>query len=128
MGLASEGNPNLKPSDDYDVDIKWDNYLSSTELLSATAFFKHIVDPIGRVDQGNSAGLHTYNNIGDSATVLGIEVELRNEILNNENSSGSQSSKLSFGLNTSWIYTDVTLDITNTAKRNSELEGASPFL
>jgi len=128
IGFASEGNPNLKPSDNYNVDIKWDNYLSPTELLSATAFFKHIENPIGRVDQGNSAGLLTYNNIGESATVLGIEVELRKEILNNENTSGSQSSKLSFGLNTSWIYTDVTLDITNTPKRNSELEGASPFL
>src|SRR5699024_3859335 len=69
IGFASEGNPNLKPSDNYNVDIKWDNYLSRTELLSATAFYKHIVNPIGRVDQGNSAGLLTYNNIGESATV-----------------------------------------------------------
>lgn len=128
IGFASEGNPNLKPSDNYNVDIKWDNYLSRTELFSATAFYKHIVNPIGRVDQGNSAGLLTYNNIGESATVMGVEVELRKNIFSNELPTTSQERNLSFGLNASWIYTDVTLDLINTPKRNSELEGASPFL
>lgn len=128
IGFASEGNPNLKPSDNYNVDLKWDNYLSHSELLSATAFYKHIVNPIGRVDQGNSAGLLTYNNIGESATIMGVEVELRKNIFINEIPSTSQERNLSFGLNASWIYTDVILDLINTPKRNSELEGASPFL
>lgn len=128
IGFASEGNPNLKPSDNYNMDIKWDNYLSHTDLLSVSAFYKHIVNPIGRVDQGNSAGLLTYNNIGESATVLGVEVELRKTIFSNEIATSSQERKLSFGLNASWIYTDVTLNLINTPKRSSELEGASPFL
>lgn len=128
IGFASEGNPSLKPSDNYNVDLKWDNYLSHSELLSATAFYKHIVNPIGRVDQGNSAGLLTYNNIGESATIMGVEVELRKNIFINEIPSTSQERNLSFGLNASWIYTDVILDLINTPKRNSELEGASPFL
>ena len=128
IGFASEGNPDLKPSDNYNVDIKWDNYLSATEILSATAFYKHIVDPIGRVDQGNSAGLLTYNNIGETAKVLGVEVELRKNIFSFENTSNSQSNNLTFGLNASWIHTDVELDMVNTPKRNSQLEGASPIL
>lgn len=128
IGFASEGNPNLKPSDNYNVDIKWDNYLSPTEILSTTAFYKHIIDPIGRVDQGNSAGLLTYNNIGETAKVMGVEVELRKDILDIENMSSSQYSKLTIGLNASWIYTDLELDLINTPKRNSKLEGASPFL
>src|SRR5690554_1150187 len=128
IGFASEGNPNLKPSDNYNVDIKWDNYLSRSELLSATAFYKHIINPIGRVDQGNSAGLLTYNNIGESATVMGVEIELRKNLFSNELPTTSQERNLSFRLNASWIYTDVTLDLINTPKRNSELEGASPFL
>src|SRR5690625_7837615 len=69
IGFASEGNPNLKQSDNYNVEIKGDNYLRRTELLSANAFYKHIVNPISRVDQGNSAGWRTYNNISEAATL-----------------------------------------------------------
>jgi outer membrane receptor protein involved in Fe transport len=36
--------------------------------------------------------------------------------------------RLSVGLNASYIYTNLVLDILNTDSRNSGLEGASPFL
>lgn len=128
IGFASEGNPNLKPSENYNIDLKWDNYLSNSELLSATLFYKHIVDPIGRVDQGNSAGLLTYNNIGESAKLMGIELEVRKDLFNTQQAVNTTSSKLSLGINASWIYTDLELDLLNTPKRNSALEGASPLL
>lgn len=128
IGFASEGNPDLRPSDNYNIDLKWDRYLSHSEILSATVFYKYIVNPIGRVDQGNSAGLLTYNNIAETAKVMGVEVELRKSIFNKEDFSTPQSKNLSFGVNASWIYTDVELNLLNTPKRNSELEGASPFL
>ncbi|MDR2894493.1 MAG: TonB-dependent receptor, partial [Alistipes sp.] len=57
IGFASEGNPALRPSENYNVDLKWDWYPSSSELVSLGAFYKHIADPIGRVDTGGSAGL-----------------------------------------------------------------------
>jgi len=127
IGFASEGNPNLQPSDNYNFDLKWDFYLSNAELLSVGVFYKRIENPIGRVDKGNSAGLLTYDNISDFANVTGAEVELRKNIYNRELESGSQH-KLSFGLNASVLYTDLLLKLENTPERSSGLEGAAPFI
>lgn len=128
IGFASQGNPGIKPSDNYNVDLKWDFYLSASELFSVCGFYKHIVNPIGRVDQGNSAGLLTYDNIGKYATVAGAEVELRKNLLNITDENGNRGNKLSLGWNASCIYTNLLLDIANTEPRNSRLEGASPFI
>ena len=128
ISFTSQGNPNLKPSDNYNLDLKWDYYMSASELLSVTAFYKHIANPIGRVDQGNSAGLLTYENIAPRATVAGLEVELRKNLFNRTNAAGTRNNRLSLGVNASYIYTNVTLDIVNTDPRRSQLEGASPFL
>ena len=36
VSFNSQGNPNLKPSDNYNVDLKWDFYISPSELFSIT--------------------------------------------------------------------------------------------
>ena len=128
ISFVSQGNPNIKPSDNYNVDLKWDFYISASELLSLTTFYKHIQNPIGRVDEGNSAGLLTYHNISKQATVGGVEIELRKNIINRFNTQIEQANRLSFGLNASYIYTNLKLDILNTETRKCDLEGASPFL
>lgn len=128
ISFTSQGNPNLKPSDNYNADLKWDYYLSPSELFSITGFYKHVVNPIGRVDQGNSAGLLTYENISRSAAVAGIELEVRKNIIDHVNTATSKVNRLSFGLNASYIYTDLEVDIKNTPKRNTRLEGAAPFI
>ena len=128
ISFSSEGNPKLKPSDNYNIDLKWDNYLSPSELISAAVFYKRIVNPIGRVDKGNSAGLLTYDNISKFANVAGIEVELRKNLYNHENTDKSNANKISFGLNASYIFTNLNLMLTNTPERKSGLEGASPFI
>jgi outer membrane receptor protein involved in Fe transport len=98
------------------------------ELLTLTGFYKYIVNPIGRVDQGNSAGLLTYDNISDHAVVGGMEFELRKNLFNRFNTQLEKMNRLSVGLNASYIYTKLKLDILNTEPRKSGLEGASPFL
>lgn len=128
ISFASQGNPNIKPSDNYNIDIKWDYYISPGELLTVTGFYKYINRPIGRVDQANSAGLLTYDNISDHAVVGGVEFELRKNIFNRYDSHLERMNRLSVGLNASYIHTDMLLDILNTTQRNSGLEGASPFL
>ncbi|MDR1678472.1 MAG: TonB-dependent receptor [Prevotellaceae bacterium] len=128
ISFTSQGNPNLKSSENYNVDLKWDYYISASELLSFTAFYKHILDPIGRVDEGNSAGMLTYNNISDKATVGGVEMEVRKNIFNQFNTALEETNRFSVGLNASYIYTNLKLDISGTKPRNSGLEGASPFL
>lgn len=128
ISFASQGNPNIVPSKSYNLDLKWDFYLNSGELLALSGFYKHISNPIGRVDQGNSAGLLTYENISDKAQVSGAAIELRKNIFNNTSPQLSKISRLTIGLNASYIFTKLDLKIINTPVRNSMLEGASPFI
>ena len=128
IGFASQGNPKIKPSDNYNLDLKWDYYLTPSELISVTGFFKHIVNPIGRADQGNSAGLLEYTNISDKATVAGVEVEVRKNIFSLANADQSKINRLSFGVNASYIYSNLTVKLNNTPERSAQLEGAAPFL
>lgn len=128
ISFASQGNPHLKPSHNYNIDLKWDFFISTAEVLSITGFYKHIVNPIGRVDEGNSAGLLTYNNIAGNAVVGGAEIEFRKNIFNQFNTSLERTNRLFVGFNASYIYTNTKLNIRDTEPRNSALEGASPFL
>lgn len=128
IGFASEGNPNLKPSDNYNLDLKWEYYFTNAELISLTGFYKRIENPIGRVDKGNSAGLLTYDNISDYAQVMGIELELRKNIFERKNEEFDKNNKITFGLNASFLYTDLDLKLENTPERSSGLEGASPVI
>lgn len=127
IGFASEGNPNLKPSDNYNADLKWDWYISSSEVVTLGAFYKYVTNPIGRVDQGNSAGLLVYKNIASFANVAGLELEIRKNIFNTT-AAQSRMRRLSMGLNASYIFSSLDLDLQDTPKRKSELEGASPYL
>jgi outer membrane receptor protein involved in Fe transport len=123
IGFASQGNPDIKPSDNYNIDLKWDYYITPSELLSLTVFYKLIQNPIGRADQGNSAGLLEYTNISDKANVAGVEVEARKNIF----SHAGASSRLSVGFNASYIYTNLVVKLLNTPRRDAQLEGAAPF-
>ena len=50
VNFKSQGNANLKPSDNYNIDLKWDFNPTSTELISVTAFYKMIKNPISRIE------------------------------------------------------------------------------
>jgi outer membrane receptor protein involved in Fe transport len=116
------GNPNLKPSTNYNFDLKWDYYPSTDEQISVNAFYKHILKPIARVDQGNSAGLATYDNVSDHAVAAGLEVEVRKSLMNL-----AEKHRLNAGLNASYIHTNVDLPSFFT-ETSSTLEGAAPYI
>ncbi|HCF81985.1 MAG TPA: hypothetical protein DER39_09810, partial [Porphyromonadaceae bacterium] len=61
-------------------------------------------------------------------TVAGIEVELRKNLINRVNTATSKVNRVSLGLNASYIYTDLEVDIVNTPRRKAQLEGAAPFI
>lgn len=118
------GNPNLEVSTNYNFDLKWDHYLMSGDQFSVNAFYKHILNPIARVDQGNSAGLRTYDNVSDQAVAAGIEVEVRKSLLNL-----AEKHRFNAGLNASYIHTKVNLDPTFFVQNTtSTLEGAAPYI
>ncbi|MDD3077724.1 MAG: TonB-dependent receptor [Paludibacter sp.] len=128
IGLTDSyvGNPHLKPSDNYNVDLKWDYYISPSELISLNGFYKYIKKPISRIYEFNAAGYYTYDNISDHATVAGIELEARKNIINRVNTEIEKSTKLSAGLNASYIYTNTSVTVNN--GENSGLEGAAPYI
>src|SRR5690625_6486776 len=96
--------------------------MTNSELISLTGFYKRIENPIGRVDKVNSVGLLTYDNISDYANVMGAELEIRKNIFERRNEDLKRSNKLSFGLNASFLYTDLVLKLENTPERSSGLE------
>ncbi len=76
------GNANLKKSDIYNVDLKWEYYLSNNESLFISAFGKNFVNPIEQIVADGSVPsnlLLTYTN-PKQATIYGLELEIRKKI------------------------------------------------
>ena len=56
VNFKSQGNQNLKPSDNYNIDLKWDFYPSAGELISVGVFYKYIQNPISRIEIASAGG------------------------------------------------------------------------
>lgn len=125
------GNASLKPADNYNLDIKWEQFPSSDELLSFGVFGKYIKDPISfsRI-AGASSNLFSFLNAGDYAYILGAELEVRRNI----------STNFSGGMNLTYMYSRQELDEDKVSEEtnqsisanfntdNDRLQGASPLL
>lgn len=101
------GWPTVYASTDYNLDLKWELFPTSGELISVTAFGKYIVDPINKLTIASSTNDLSYANTGDWGYVLGAELEIRKDIVK---FSGYEPSKLSFGLNASYAYSNQELN------------------
>lgn len=126
VSFNSQGNPDLKPSDNYNADLKWDFYPSAGELVSLTAFYKYVRNPISRIEIASAGGFLSYENIAHHATVAGAELELRKNLLEGT-LKGDGSHRLSAGLNASYIYTHARVPLA-THPGGSQLEGAAPWI
>jgi hypothetical protein len=129
------GNPFLYESDDYNLDLKWELFPKSEELISVTAFGKYILNPMNEVTISSSSNDISFINTGDFGYVAGAEVEYRKQLFNFET---ENTKKLSAGINASYLYsnqelnaekvakeTDYQVDFTNTKSR---FTGASDLL
>lgn len=124
VNFRSQGNPNLKPSENYNLDLKWDYYITPGELFSVTGFFKQVVNPISRIEIASAGGYLSYENIADKATIAGLELEVRKNLFS-FTSGENQNNRLSAGFNGSYIYSDAHVE---EAGKQSQLEGAAPFI
>ncbi|WP_299313478.1 TonB-dependent receptor [uncultured Aquimarina sp.] len=100
------GNPDLNPSTNYNVDLKWELFPESDELISVTGFGKIIQDPINDITVASSTNDISYVNTGDQATIFGAELEVRKNIFKADQ---NLTNKLSAGLNVSYMQTDQDL-------------------
>ncbi|OXA71874.1 TonB-dependent receptor [Flavobacterium aquidurense] len=101
------GNPDLYPSQNYNLDLKWEMFPKSDELFSVTAFGKYILDPINEVVIASASNDISWVNIGDSGYAYGLELEARKNIFEIE---GEYTNKLSFGFNASLMQTHQDID------------------
>ena len=125
-GRVIQGNPDLEKSDVFNLDVKFEFFPKGGELLSATAFFKNIQDPINLSLTTGSSGFFEYNNTGDQARVFGLELEGRLNILENEDEQGILSANANFTVMSSkqdLLQQFQYYNITETG-----LQGASDFI
>lgn len=101
------GNPDLYPSQNYNLDLKWEMFPRSEEIISATFFGKYILDPINEITLASSTNDISFLNVGDTGYVYGVEVEVRKNIFEFEQ---AYANKLSAGLNVSYMQTHQELD------------------
>lgn len=98
------GNPNLRPSDNYNVDLKWEWFAKPGEVISLTAFGKYLLDPIARTTYSTAASSDmTYFNIANWGYVIGAEVELRKDLYDWDHS------KFYTFLNATYMHSDQEL-------------------
>jgi outer membrane receptor protein involved in Fe transport len=114
----------------YNFDIKYEWFMDSGEILSLATFVKRIEDPVNRVVAADATGTQRYFRTGDAADVFGLELELRkNLLLNND-----QDPMLAIGFNGSYTFTEQDLkDVSGTFstafdRDTEELEGASKWV
>lgn len=132
VNSSEQGNPDLKPSTNINVDVKYDWYLSNKEIISLGGFYKYIQDPINRVKISSAGNDFSYVNL-PWAYAVGAELEVRKSLYNV--SSDERSTDLSLGFNASYLYTsqaqeDIASDkftVLFTESRG-RLQGASPLL
>jgi TonB-dependent receptor len=128
------GNPDLLDnpsfSEVFNLDIKYEWFITSDEILSLSAFGKQINNPVNLVIANDATGTQRYFRTGDKAIVVGFEVEARKNLLIND----KDETQLSAGFNFTYMYTKQDLrDVdglfsTTFNRANDQLQGASPFL
>lgn len=114
----------------YNFDLKYEWFVTRGEIISLAAFAKRIENPVNRVVAADATGTQRYFRTGDAADVLGLEIELRKNILINT----QDKPMLAFGFNGSYTFTEQDLqDISGTFttsfdRATEELEGASKWV
>lgn len=130
INFQETGNPALRPSDNYNGELKFELFPNKSELISVGVFGKLIQNSINRLERNSAIERDfTFDNSGD-ATVFGAEFEGKLNILSIE-SDNEKSQNLTLGGNITLMKTELKYDISNTlfnyTGESSELEGASPF-
>ncbi len=128
------GNPDLLNdpsfSEIYNLDIKYEWFFGRGEIFTAAAFAKQINNPVNKVIANDATGTQRYFRTGDKAQIIGAEIEVRKNILKDED----ENPKLSLGFNATYMYTKQDLKDSNglfstTFDRDKEeLQGASPLI
>lgn len=120
------GNPNLKRSENYNVDTRIEYYPSAGEAITFTGFYKQFRNPIEQiVNSSSNADLRrlSFDN-AEKANTYGIELEFRKKLGFIDFSEFFE--QLTFYTNASFMYSKVFL--VNQGGIERALQGQSPYL
>jgi TonB-dependent receptor len=120
------GNADLRRALITNVDLRWERFLSGSEILSVSAFYKRFQDPIERVYLATSGTrIITFVN-AKAATNYGLEFEFRKNL-------GSLSRSLApftFFSNLTLMKSDIEIDNTSVSvtDQNRAMVGQAPYV
>ncbi len=122
--VSIQGNPKLKQSNTLNADLGFATYPNSGETFAVSAFFKTFDLPIEQALQlGTSGRTIGYNN-AKSATLYGIEAEIRKSLA----FISDKFKNLSFSANASFIQSEVIVSKLINKEGVRPLQGQSPYL
>ena len=129
-GNFTSGNKDLKNTQNYNIDFKYEFFPSQGALIAASLFGKRIVDPITRLVEGNSTGLLTKYDNFEEATLYGIEFESAFN-LSYIFKESPLANRFTFGLNTIYMKSNEKADpakFPRLTTTDRSLQGASDFI
>ena len=127
-GTSEQGNLFLNNSDNINLDMKYEIFPNSNEIITLGVFGKQITNPIERIFISSAGGGNatTYQN-SKEATLFGAELELLFQLKRIT----PLLKNFSWGFNTSIMKTKVTVDLVKNPLENNTtrtLQGASDWL
>ena len=73
------GNADLKNGYNYNLDLRYEFFGENGDMFSATAYYKHLEDPIEQIQQlSGGATIHSFQN-ANNGMAAGLEVEFRKD-------------------------------------------------
>lgn len=138
-GQITRGNPDLEASTNYNYDLKWEYFPSSSQLISLAAFYKEIENPINRVITRGASGIFSYFNTSDQAEVYGLEFESRLDLIKSEEENAGVDLGLNLNATRMWHSQDLRETVSEetgriiqtfryAGKSESGLQGASDWI
>jgi len=134
-----QGNPHLKNSSNYNLDLKYEIYPSRGELMAVSLFGKYIKDPIEMMQLASPEAIFSFVN-SNQALVAGVEVEFNRNIASLLQTESDFLKNASIGFNGSYMYNEIQfnenriLELSEQGNsvaptnRKRALYGASPYL
>lgn len=125
IGFTSKGNPNVKPATSYNLDLRWDYTFNTSDYVAFVGFYKHILDPISRINITGSGNKLSYDNVSKTADVAGGEFEVRATPVSAVTKTARH--ELILGMTAAYIYTTQRI-LTASMDRRTSMEGAAPLM
>ena len=121
-----QGNPDLKRSENTNLDFKYEIYPSNGQVLSFSAFYKYFKNPIEQIVSSANGGKNVSFQNANSANTYGFEIEARKNLdfLGESNF----YKNLTAYTNASFIISTVNLNSLVSEVTSRALQGQSPYL